>query len=287
MVWLLLLKKFVLMQLKTVQVVILQVKRMMKILGNFQVFGFNGLGLSIKLGRAFLFVLVFLNSYAQVSSNKLNAKDYKSFLLGKFNPDTCSNFVKVPLIYTQKDGIYLQKDAFVAFKRMFEAAKSDRIHLTILSSTRNFTYQKGIWERKWNSAGCASFKPGKDRANHIMKYSAMPGASRHHWGTDIDLNFLNNQSLSEGKGKLVYDWLKLNAGRFGFCQVYSVKDSNRPAGYEEEKWHWSFLPLAKGYTSDYGKIVKPDDINGFLGCESFMELSVVSNYVLGINPDCK
>lgn len=269
------------------QVLILHDKRMMKKLGNFQVFGFNGLGLSIKLGGAFLFVLFFLNSFAQVSSNNLNAKDYKNFLLGKFKPDTCSYFVKIPLLYTQKEGIFLQRDAFIAFKRMFEAAKLDGIHLTILSSTRNFSYQKGIWERKWNSAVFSAYEPGKDRAKHIMNYSAMPGTSRHHWGTDIDLNVLNNQSLSEGKGKRIYDWLKSNAARFGFCQVYSAKGPNRPAGYEEEKWHWSFLPLAKGYTSDYGKLIKPEDINGFLGCESFKELTVIPNYVLGINPDCK
>ena len=260
---------------------------MMEKQGNFQVFGFNGLGLSSKIGGAFLLVLVFLNSFGQVTLNKLNPKDYKSFLLGKFNPDTCSDFVKIPLLYTQKDGIYLQKDAFWAYKRMFEAAKLEGIHLTILSSTRNFNYQKGIWERKWKSTVFASYKPGRERAKHIMNYSSMPGTSRHHWGTDIDLNVLNNQSLSAGKGKLVYDWLKMNAGRFGFCQVYSAKGSSRPDGYEEEKWHWSFLPLAKGYTSDYGKIIKPEDIKGFLGCESFTELSVIQNYVFGINPECK
>ena len=49
----------------------------------------------------------------------------------------------------------------------------------------------------------------------------MPSTSRHHWGTDIDLNSLNNSYFSSGKGLKEYDWLTTNANHYGFYQVYT------------------------------------------------------------------
>ena len=84
-----------------------------------------------------------------------------------------------------------------------------------------------------------------------------------------------------------YEWLLKNAGKFGFCQAYSERGQNRKFGYEEEKWHWSYLPLAQSYTKDYPILIKKEDIGGFSGCESFERLSVIHHFVLGINPSCK
>ena len=236
----------------------------------------------------FLIVLLLsLESFAQVSSVKLNPKDYKNFLLGKFKPDSCEFFVLIPSMYTRKSDIFIQKQTLDAYIKMFVAAKNDGIKLEIISATRSFIYQKGIWERKWNSPSFQKFMDAISRSRQIMHYSAMPGTSRHHWGTDIDLNSLSNTAFSNGNGKLVYEWLLKNAGKFGFCQVYSEKGQNRKFGYEEEKWHWSYLPLAQSYTKDYPMLVKKEDIAGFPGCESFERLSVIQHYVLGIYPSCK
>ncbi len=64
----------------------------------------------------------------------------------------------------------------------------------------------------------------------------MPGA-RHHWGTDFDLNALNNAYFNTKDGKRIYDWLTQHAAEFGFCQPYTAKGGpdGRPIGYEEEK----------------------------------------------------
>ncbi|MFM9004881.1 MAG: D-alanyl-D-alanine carboxypeptidase family protein [Flavobacteriales bacterium] len=40
-----------------------------------------------------------------------------------------------------------------------------------------------------------------------MKFSSMPGTSRHHWGTDIDLNSVEPSYFLSGKGLLIYQWL--------------------------------------------------------------------------------
>jgi LAS superfamily LD-carboxypeptidase LdcB len=115
----------------------------------------------------------------------------------------------------------------------------------------------------------------------------MPGTSRHHWGTDIDLNSLNNKYFSTGEGKEIYTWLTENASDYGFCQTYTLKDPTRPTGYEEEKWHWSYLPLARPFLDQYAQKVGYDDLKGFLGWETAKILRVIEDYVQSINMNCK
>jgi zinc D-Ala-D-Ala carboxypeptidase len=55
-----------------------------------------------------------------------------------------------------------------------------------------------------------------------MQYSSMPGTSRHHWGTDVDLYALDDIYFTYGDGKIVYDWLLANAANYGFCQPYTA-----------------------------------------------------------------
>lgn len=114
----------------------------------------------------------------------------------------------------------------------------------------------------------------------------MPTTSRHHWGTDFDLNALENSYFSSGKGLKEYEWLVANGPEFGFGQPYSAKGPDRPTGYEEEKWHWSYLPAAKRFHQSYMDLVDISMIEGFDGAEAASELDVISNYVNGIAPEC-
>lgn len=218
----------------------------------------------------------------------------KDELLGKIDQSKHPDFVVIDRKYTNKDNIYLRKEAYDAFLQMYEAAKKDGITLTIISATRNFNYQKKIWEDKWSGNVLVQ---GNDlsktilndsaRAKTILLYSAMPGTSRHHWGTDIDLNDLNDAYFTNGHGKKVYDWLVKNAGRFGYCQTYTKKGSERPEGYEEEKWHWSYTPISSRMLKAYVEQITDADIQGFLGASSAVKIQVVKNYVQGVNPACK
>lgn len=213
-------------------------------------------------------------------------------LLGKVEPSKDTSFVKVSTNHGSKENMYLRKEAYEQFKAMYNVAKQDGVELRIISATRSFNDQKAIWEAKWTGKRLVngkdiSDKPAKERAQIILRYSSMPGTSRHHWGTDMDLNDLNNSYFESGKGKAIYDWLKLHAGEYGFCQPYTVKDSLRPAGYEEEKWHWSYIPIAAPMLKTYVAQAGNDMISGFNGAEVAVELNVVKNYVEGINPECK
>ncbi|MCB9233426.1 MAG: M15 family metallopeptidase [Bacteroidia bacterium] len=215
-------------------------------------------------------------------------------LLGQIDQSKDARFVRIEDQYTNKPGIYLRKETYEAFLQMHKAAQKDGIHLLIVSATRNFNYQKNIWENKW--AGnwevegknlATAFPDPVQRAKTILRYSAMPGTSRHHWGTDIDLNNLSNSHFTTGKGKAIYDWLQAHAADFGFCQTYTAKGDLRPDGYEEEKWHWSYTPIAKEYLKAYDQLVTAEKIKGFLGSETAEEIQVIQKYVLGINPGCK
>ena len=85
-------------------------------------------------------------------------------------------------------------------------------------------------------------------------------------------------------GKRMFAWLSKNAAKFGFYQPFCC---NRKTGYQEERWHWSYLPLSKLYLHEYIKQVTYADIVGFNGSKSAEQLGIIKNWVLGINPECK
>lgn len=217
----------------------------------------------------------------------------KNYLLGKFEPAERKDFVLIPAPYrTNGKEMYLHKDTYEAFQKMAAAAELDGIRLRIASATRNFEYQKGIWEAKWSGASLVnsqnlaqSFPGGAERFRKILEYSAAPGTSRHHWGSDIDINYAVPAYFETGQGKREYEWLAKNASFFGFCQTYVSKNTLTATGYHEEKWHWSYLPLAKTFTAEYAELIKSSDISGFLG-EEYTPQNLIRDYVLGINPEC-
>ena len=80
----------------------------------------------------------------------------------------------------------LQPEAAAAFSCMQQAAKEDGVQIEIASSFRGFDRQLAIWNRKFNSETLSCLEP-QARIESIMRWSALPGTSRHHWGTDCDL----------------------------------------------------------------------------------------------------
>jgi zinc D-Ala-D-Ala carboxypeptidase len=225
-----------------------------------------------------------------ISMDSTISKDY---LMGKFDPKRHGDFIKVDQEYASKTDFYLRKDTYSAFQKMYAAAEKEGIQLKIISATRPFSHQKRIWEAKWNGNRkvdgkdiSKSIKDPVERALKILEYSSMPGTSRHHWGTDIDLNALTNEYFEKGKGLKEYEWLVKNASGFGFCQPYSQKGTHRPEGYNEEKWHWSYVLFAKKLTDQYKLQMKESSISGFDGAETAHKIQVIGKYVLGINTDC-
>lgn len=205
------------------------------------------------------------------------------FVTGRFNFKSHEDFIKVEPVYTNKE-VYLHKKTYEAFKAMADSAESAGINLIIVSGTRNFDYQKSIWDRKWNASDSTT---ALGKALGILEFSSMPMTSRHHWGTDIDLIKLNNHYFEAGQGKKEYEWLQEHANQFGFYQPYTNKSTTGRTGYSEEKWHWSYLPLAKQFLAYYNTHVTNKDIQGFKGSEQAKKIDMVKNYVNGISDKLK
>jgi len=211
-----------------------------------------------------------------------------SIVTGKFDPSQHEAFILIDKSHADREGLYLQKESYDSYKRMSDAANAEGIKLMIRSATRNFDYQRGIWERKW-AANKKKEADITDRSNalNILEYSSMPSTSRHHWGTDIDLNSFENSWFEKGEGLKLYEWMSANAADYGFCQVYTTKGAERPNGYNEEKWHWSYLPIANEYFNIAKAHMENEMIVGFKGAEVAEEIGVVEKYILGIDKNCQ
>ncbi len=216
----------------------------------------------------------------------------EKYLTGRYNPSKNPGFINL-----KKAGIpadrkvhYLRKETAYALKKLIDAFNRAHpgIKIWVRSSTRNFTDQKSIWERKWRSGKYGKKGERPDMiAGNILRYSSMPGTSRHHWGTDFDLNNLTNSYFSRGEGKIIYTWLRKNAGEYGFCQPYTA---GRKEGYNEERWHWSYIPLARIYLREWNIIYSKNKElfageGSFLGSGNSSRLAPV--YVNSINPGCR
>ena len=240
----------------------------------------------LELYRLFLLAALFLLGRPGLATT-IQADSIAPFsreeLLGKFNPAKHSDFQLIESRFSTKTDIYLRKEAYDAFKRMREAALKEGVTLTILSATRNFDSQKAIWERKWKRPQYEG-KTDVERIVDILKFSSMPGTSRHHWGTDIDLNSLEPAYFTTGKGLTIYQWLSAHAADFGYFQTYNSKKNGR-SGYEEEAWHWSYMPLAGPMLKEYNRTITYADLSGFSGSKAAEKARVLEDFVNGIAPE--
>jgi len=239
----------------------------------------------------FLGCLIFGVSYSSAAdtANSSKISEHKhvvDYLTGRFQPSTQPGFSRVPKEYANRSGFYLRTETFNAFRKMHAAAKKQGINLVIRSATRNFTNQHYIWERKWKSKSRSGLSASA-RALNILKFSSMPGTSRHHWGTEIDINSFNNSWFNSGEGLRLFKWMNNNAAKYGFHRPYTAKNQNRPNGYNEEKWHWSYTPLSIPMLRDASKALSNNDIRGFSGSNTAAKLGVVENYILGVDKSCQ
>jgi len=211
-------------------------------------------------------------------------------LTGRVDPSKNAAFAVIPSKYASQKGFWMRREALDAFVRMHDAAAKDGVSLVIVSAFRSFDDQKGIWDAKWSGERLVegknlakTVKDPVERARTILRFSSMPSTSRHHWGTDVDLNALEDSYFLKGKGKAEFDWLTKNAAAYGFARSYTKKGADRPTGYEEEKWHWSYLPLSRPMLAAWLSNVTAADMRGFSGSDTVG----VRDYVGGVDGSCR
>src|SRR5690242_17995601 len=94
-------------------------------------------------------------------------------------------------------GCLLQSPAAAALLEMRNAARTAGIELEVVSGFRDFNRQLAIWNDKFNGRR-ALLDPAGEALNAeelyefalidaILTWSALPGASRHHWGSEVDV----------------------------------------------------------------------------------------------------
>jgi hypothetical protein len=199
-----------------------------------------------------------------------------------------------PLLFGE--GYKLRKEAHEAFLEMkTEALKSD-ISIKVVSSYRSFEHQKRIWERKYRqytSQGMTNTKA----IHKIIEYSTIPGTSRHHWGTELDLIDANTPQprhllapknfVPNGSFYTLKQWMEEHANAFGFYLAYTNNPDRK--GFKYEPWHYSYKPLSASYLNTY-KTLNLSEIfekEQLLGSDYFSE-SFMNQYnkenILDINP---
>jgi len=166
------------------------------------------------------------------------------------------------VIELQQPTCVLHYEVVAAFLAMRDAAASAGIDLTARSSFRDFDTQLAIWNRKWRGERPIFDRQGRELArasladtecvDAILCWSAVPGGSRHHWGSDIDVidaaavpagysvQLVPSEYAADGIFHRVAAWLEANMQRFGFFRPYRTDRG----GVSPEPWHLSYAPVA-------------------------------------------
>jgi len=154
-------------------------------------------------------------------------------------------------------------DAATALLGMRRQAHADGIELQPVSGFRSFERQLCIWNGKYRgerplldrhgvSLDASALAPDR-RIAAILEWSALPGASRHHWGTDVDLidrgaiapgyrvQLSPAEFAPQGPFAKLGGWLERHAARWGFFRPFRGVLS----GVQAEPWHYSFAPIAE------------------------------------------
>lgn len=156
----------------------------------------------------------------------------------------------------------LHKEVVSPFLTLRAAAAADGIDLVAVSSFRSFERQLAIWNGKFRGERPVQDRDGRpldmmpltpaERVEAILWWSALPGASRHHWGTDFDV--IDAAGMSPGyKPQLVPSeyraggpfhrlttWMDRHLHAFGFYRPYTTDRG----GVSPEPWHLSYAPVA-------------------------------------------
>lgn len=206
-------------------------------------------------------------------------------LIGKGNPKLLGKDYK------------LREEVYTQFEKMKKEAKEEGFSIYVVSSYRNYAHQNRIWERKYKNFRSKGFSHLKT-IEKIIEYSTIPGTSRHHWGTDLDIidatKGIPNNPLSEvhfNKGGRMYNfklWLNENAEKFGFYEVYTNQKGRK--GFYYEPWHFSYKPTSLKMLQEFKEINLKEllETNKLMGSEHFTPEFIESykaENILDINPD--
>ena len=161
----------------------------------------------------------------------------------------------------------VHRDALGPLRALQASAAAAGFDLVLASAYRSYQQQLCIWNEKASGQrpvldDAGALVPIQDldeqaRLFAILRYSALPGASRHHWGTDFDIfdraavgagysvQLIETEVEGDGPFRPMHDWLDE--------QIIADKSESfaRPfrgqTSLAAERWHISHLPTAEQF----------------------------------------
>ncbi len=149
------------------------------------------------------------------------------------------------------------------FERLRAKAFRAGFELEAVSTFRGFDAQMRIWNQKATGQRALLDAQGhpldfgrltpKQIVFAILQWSALPGASRHHWGTDLDVidrlsvppryqvQLIPAEVDPGGMFSNLHDWLDRHMAEEGFYRPYQTD----LGGVKPERWHLSHAPTAQ------------------------------------------
>ncbi|MDR2970306.1 MAG: M15 family metallopeptidase [Bacteroidales bacterium] len=127
----------------------------------------------------------------------------------------------------------MHKEAYDAFRKMHDDAKTDGVNIWITSAYRDFKYQNWLYNKSIEENGVVI----------TDKTVAQPGFSEHQTGLAIDIVSARGKKLSKEFEKTKqFEWLSTHGHDYGYILRYpNGKESI--TGYEYEPWHFRYVGI--------------------------------------------
>lgn len=173
-------------------------------------------------------------------------------------------------IHYQSDGVGMHVQVVSPWHQLKARAQGDGIDLAIASGYRSYDRQQCIWNEKANGKRAVYDGDGHPLdiatlsedalSDAIMIWSAVPGLSRHHWGTDFDiydrnalppnyqLQLLPEEYSNTGIFSQLAEWLADQVDQLEEEGFYRPYRQGNATGVAYEPWHISYRPLAQQFS---------------------------------------
>jgi hypothetical protein len=241
--------------------------------------------------------------------------DNLACLTGQKNPDL-----------VEIDGVSLHRCTLPDWRALQNSARAAGFELSAVSAYRSFSRQLKIWNDKARGVRPVLDAHGEvldvsamsddECLFSILRWSALPGASRHHWGTDVDVvdsasmpagysvQLTDAEVYNDGPFAALHDWLDSiinNDHSYGFYRPYAAKldagadraqrlaepsvggpahsapgDSFKVMGIAPELWHLSHRPSSRHFKA----CLNCDTLHAFYARQSEMALqgAILDNF---------
>jgi LAS superfamily LD-carboxypeptidase LdcB len=169
------------------------------------------------------------------------------------------------LVQLEGTKYFIHQQMLHDFLKLQKSAREAGFDLQVISAFRDYDRQLSIWNAK--ARGERPILDDQERVLDysklsptellfaILRWSAIPGCSRHHWGSDIDIfdaktqtaeqvKLVPSECIGSGPAAPLHDWLDQKMAQneaFGFFRPYSTDQG----GVAPERWHLSYYPISR------------------------------------------